>query len=333
MNHQRPHLWHSCLAAIGGTVAFVMPCVAQTPPAVTAGCSAGQVFQMPEGRVPDMRYEPLGGGVFRIFYTLSSTEQQARFLIGLEYSLDGGATFRTAKAVEGDVGPDIPPGARMMTWFSSRDGVPAVALTLLRFHVVASGGVAPPKTGSLRVESLPTGAEAFLDNRLCGTTPIRVDMNAGAHDLLLKKDGFVDLHQQVQIVAGDNRTLAIALQRAPTPAAGAVCRLLCWSAAAAAGGTLVWFSLEKDKAQSSFDEYMDARTLETIATARSATLSARRNRNIAAWSGGIAAGVATVTLVVGVLHRHPSRPDTTKTIHWDVDARPRSLAVGVTARY
>jgi len=45
-------------------------------------------------------------------------------------------------------------------------------------------------TGILNIDSTPSGAEVFLDNKLRGTTPILLELQAQPHKVVLKYDGY-----------------------------------------------------------------------------------------------------------------------------------------------
>jgi hypothetical protein len=60
-----------------------------------------------------------------------------------------------------------------------------------------------PETGSLDLDSSPTGADVWLDNRYYGETPLVIgSLSPGTHTMTLRKAGFEDLKQDVTITAG-----------------------------------------------------------------------------------------------------------------------------------
>ena len=78
---------------------------------------------------------------------------------------------------------------------------------------------APPAPARLRIESQPAGAAARLDGRSVGATPVEVATAPGAHRLELARDGFETWTQEVAAVAGETRTLEVALRPAPVASA------------------------------------------------------------------------------------------------------------------
>jgi hypothetical protein len=67
----------------------------------------------------------------------------------------------------------------------------------------------PPLTGSLNLDSNPTGADIWLDQRYYGTTPQVIGgLSAGTHSLTLRNAGYYDYTAQFTITAGQTTTLA-----------------------------------------------------------------------------------------------------------------------------
>lgn len=61
-----------------------------------------------------------------------------------------------------------------------------------------------PDTGTIYIESEPTGAEIWLDDVNTGVvTPGRVEASPGPHIVTLKKDGYADLLVNVSVTAGE----------------------------------------------------------------------------------------------------------------------------------
>ncbi len=60
------------------------------------------------------------------------------------------------------------------------------------------------RVGSLKISSNPSGAEVYLDNVYKGKTPLTLTkLQPGAHTLVLKKSGYSELLQSVNIEAGN----------------------------------------------------------------------------------------------------------------------------------
>jgi hypothetical protein len=61
----------------------------------------------------------------------------------------------------------------------------------------------PPQTGILDLDSRPTGADIWLDERYYGTTPLVIGgLSAGTHSLTIRKAGYYDYTEPFMIVAG-----------------------------------------------------------------------------------------------------------------------------------
>lgn len=81
---------------------------------------------------------------------------------------------------------------------------------------------APAAIGSIRVNSVPSGADVSIDSRLYGITPVTVsDLSAGQHQVTISKNGYLPWSSTVSIPAGDTLDLAPTLellpQSTPTP--------------------------------------------------------------------------------------------------------------------
>jgi hypothetical protein len=65
----------------------------------------------------------------------------------------------------------------------------------------------PTLTGSLNLDSSPTGADIWLDERYYGTTPQVIGgLSAGTHSLTLRNAGYFDFTEQFTISAGQTTT-------------------------------------------------------------------------------------------------------------------------------
>lgn len=69
-----------------------------------------------------------------------------------------------------------------------------------------------PHTGTLDIDSSPTGAGIWIDMQYYGNTPQIVGgLSAGTHSLTLRKAGYYDLKNSVEIVTGQTTSIAPAL--------------------------------------------------------------------------------------------------------------------------
>ena len=75
-------------------------------------------------------------------------------------------------------------------------------------------------TGTLDLRSDPPGATALMDGRLLGTTPLKMEVDAGLHQVTLRKEGSADLTFATRIDTGKTVTEKHALvATAPVPSA------------------------------------------------------------------------------------------------------------------
>ncbi len=69
-------------------------------------------------------------------------------------------------------------------------------------------------TGTLVVESLPPGANVFLDNRAVGRTPLTLPrVNAGEHVVRLERDGYQRWTRSIRVVATERNRVTASLDR------------------------------------------------------------------------------------------------------------------------
>jgi len=81
-----------------------------------------------------------GSGIVDIYYTLSDADND-RCTVSIEVSDDGGGSWDvTATDLSGDIGENISPGGRHITWYSKTD-LPGVYGTNYRVKVIADDGV------------------------------------------------------------------------------------------------------------------------------------------------------------------------------------------------
>ena len=69
-------------------------------------------------------------------------------------------------------------------------------------------------TGVLAVDSRPTGAKVFLDDKLIGTTPLMVpSVTAGDHAVRFELDGYRHWSSSIRIVAAESQRVTASLER------------------------------------------------------------------------------------------------------------------------
>jgi hypothetical protein len=76
--------------------------------------------------------------------------------------------------------------------------------------------VARPPTGGVVVESRPSGAQVFIDERLVGTTPLTLPaVAAGEHHLRLARPGFRPWIATVDVTGGESNRVTASLEEGP----------------------------------------------------------------------------------------------------------------------
>jgi hypothetical protein len=80
----------------------------------------------------------------------------------------------------------------------------------------AAGGIAAIEryTGTVEIDSRPTGAKVYLDNRLVGSTPMAIpDVRAGEHVVRLEHDGYRRWTSMVRVVAAERNRVTASLEK------------------------------------------------------------------------------------------------------------------------
>ena len=81
-------------------------------------------------------------------------------------------------------------------------------------HAPAAAPAASRLTGSLAVDSRPTGARVFLDDKVVGTTPMALpSVSVGSHRIRLEHDGYRHWSSSVRIVASEQNRVTASLER------------------------------------------------------------------------------------------------------------------------
>jgi hypothetical protein len=62
-----------------------------------------------------------------------------------------------------------------------------------------SSSTTTPKTGTLSVNSNPTGAKVYVDNSYKGITPIKLNLEVGTYTVKITKTGYLDYTETVKI--------------------------------------------------------------------------------------------------------------------------------------
>ena len=81
-------------------------------------------------------------------------------------------------------------------------------------HAPAAAPAASRLTGALAVDSRPTGARVFLDDKVVGTTPMALpSVSVGSHRIRLEHDGYRHWSSSVRIVASEQNRVTASLER------------------------------------------------------------------------------------------------------------------------
>jgi PEGA domain len=103
---------------------------------------------------------------------------------------------------------------------------PAQSLTVpLEAERVATKGTQPRSaavparsperySGTVIIDSRPTGAKVYLDNKLVGTTPVSMpEVRAGEHVVRLEHDGYRRWTSMVRVVAAERNRVTASLEK------------------------------------------------------------------------------------------------------------------------
>ncbi|GIW29941.1 MAG: hypothetical protein KatS3mg071_0115 [Meiothermus sp.] len=75
----------------------------------------------------------------------------------------------------------------------------------------------PPSTGTLSLNSSPSGAQALINGRLVGNTPLNLELLPGTYNLELRRSGYNPLRTAFTIQAGQVTRLNLTLVATPPP--------------------------------------------------------------------------------------------------------------------
>ena len=87
-----------------------------------------------------------------------------------------------------------------------------------RFRVVGEASPPPPSTGTLDVQSSPTGAQVYLDGAYLGLTPLVASVPAGRHRLEVRKAGYAPYRASVRVAPGER--VQVYARLVPEPSSG-----------------------------------------------------------------------------------------------------------------
>ncbi len=66
----------------------------------------------------------------------------------------------------------------------------------------------PPTTGTLSIDSSPSGAKVYINGAYRGRTPLAIELSAGTHEVELRLDGYEPYRARVQVRAGQTTRLS-----------------------------------------------------------------------------------------------------------------------------
>ena len=73
-----------------------------------------------------------------------------------------------------------------------------------------------PRSGHLRVQTVPGDARIIIDDRLAGIGSFSGDLEIGPHEIVVEARGYLDAREKVEIIAGETRLVSKSLARPPT---------------------------------------------------------------------------------------------------------------------
>ena len=163
-----------------------------------------QVFVTPRAQAENVRFAQPRPGLIEVTYDLVSDDPRAVFSVTLDASDDGGQTWNVKpKNMTGDVGANVTPGTgKRIVWEAGKD-VEVLKFDQFRFRLNPVAARLPPlrtATGGLSVQTTPAGATVLVDGQSRGSTPTVIgDLSPGAHQLTLRRDGYLENQSTVQV--------------------------------------------------------------------------------------------------------------------------------------
>jgi len=73
--------------------------------------------------------------------------------------------------------------------------------------------VPPPREGTLRVSTNPTGAAVYIDGSRIGEAPVKVNLASGNHTIGVQRTGYQDISENIRINSNQNVTRSYSLRR------------------------------------------------------------------------------------------------------------------------
>lgn len=73
-----------------------------------------------------------------------------------------------------------------------------------------------PKSGRLRIQTVPGDARIFIDDRLAGIGSYAGELAIGPHTLSFEARGYIDAREEIEILAGETKQVSKSLERPPT---------------------------------------------------------------------------------------------------------------------
>src|SRR6185503_1793548 len=143
----------------------------------------------------------------------------AVFSVTLDASDDGGQTWNVKpKNMTGDVGANVTAGTgKRIVWEAGKD-VEVLKFDQFRFRLNPVAARLPPlrtATGGLSVQTTPADATVLIDGQSRGSTPTVIgDLSPGAHQLTLRRDGYLENQSTVQVHSNAVDTVSIVLTAA-----------------------------------------------------------------------------------------------------------------------
>ena len=97
-------------------------------------------------------------------------------------------------------------------------GKTAICLLVLCVFLCGCSTTEPEKTGSVKVTSLPSAAEVYLDNEYRGTTPATInEVTAGNHTVEIRLGGYENWSESIRVISAGTLNVSASLKPVVIP--------------------------------------------------------------------------------------------------------------------
>ncbi|MBP1928850.1 hypothetical protein J2741_001397 [Methanolinea mesophila] len=141
---------------------------------------------------------------------------------GAAIYVDGSYYGRTIPGDSFDINGIVPGSHTVMLQLSGYQDytttVTVYAGQVTTVAVTLSQNPQPPTSGTLYIDSNPSGAEVYVDNAYRGYSPLTLQgISPGSHVVMLTLGGYADWQSTVQVTAGQTTTVSATFTPTPTP--------------------------------------------------------------------------------------------------------------------